>query len=177
MYREASDQLRYAARQAMSKPIVEAFGRWLLQEQSRQLPKSKLRGAINYMLNRWDSFTRFLQSGAIPMSSNFAEQALKYPILGRKAWLFVGHPQAGETAAKLFTLTKTCTRHRIDPYAYLQDVYARLPTLSPDELPTLLPDQWIQEHPQHIIQQRVQESLDRARRTRERRSARRHTAA
>ena len=48
--------------------------------------------------------------------------------------------EAGETAAKLFTLTKTCNRHQIDPFAYLQDVYARLPTMSPDELPSLLPD-------------------------------------
>lgn len=177
LYRESSNEQRLAARQAKSKPIVEAFGEWLFEERSRQLPKSKLRGAINYMLNRWDSFTRFLESGAIPMSSNFAEQSLKYPILGRKAWLFVGNPQAGQTAAKLFTLTKTCTRHRIDPYAYLQDVYARLPTVSPTELPTLLPDNWIKEHPQHIVQQRVQEAIDRARRTRERRAERRRAAA
>lgn len=177
MYRQSSNEQRLAARQARSKPIVESFRQWLFDEQSRQLPKSKLRGAINYMLNRWESFTRFLQSGAIPMSSNFAEQSLKYPILGRKAWLFLGNPQAGETAAKLFTLTKTCTRHRINPYAYLQDVYARFPTMSPAELPSLLPDNWIKEHPQHIIQQRVQEAIDRARRTRERRAERRWAAA
>jgi len=177
MYRECSDEVRLAARQAMSKPIVEAFQEWLLEERSRQLPKSKLLGAINYMLNRWDSFTRFLESGAIPMNSNCAERSVKYPILGRKAWLFVGNQEAGETAAKLFTLTKTCNRHRIDPFAYLQDVYARLPTTSPEELPALLPDRWIKEHPQHIIQQRVQEAIDRARRTRERRAARRHGAA
>ena len=177
LYRESSVEERLAARQAKSKPIVEALHEWLLEEQSRQLPKAKLLGAINYMLNRWDSFTRFLESGLIPMSSNFAEQSLKYPILGRKAWLFVGHHKAGETAAKLFTLTKTCTRHRIDPFAYLKDIYARLPTMSPDELPSLLPDVWIKEHPQHIIQERVQEALDRARRTRERRAERRRAAA
>lgn len=177
MYRESSHEQRLAARQARSQPIVEAFHAWLCEERWRQLPKSKFRGAINYMLNRWDSFTRFLESGAVPMSSNFAEQSLKYPILGRKAWLFVGNAEAGETAAKLFTLTKTCTRHRIDPFAYLQDVYARLPTMSPDELPTLLPDHWIKEHPEHLVQERVQEALDRARRTRERRAARRHAAA
>jgi transposase len=176
MYHDSSNEERYAGRQARSKPIVEALHEWLCAEQRRQLPKSKLRGAINYMLNRWDSFTRFLESGAIPMSSNFAEQSLKYPILGRKAWLFLGNPQAGDTAAKLFTLTKTCTRHRIDPYAYLQDVYARLPTLSPDELPNLLPDVWITEHPQHLLQERVQEAIDRARRTRQRRAERRRAA-
>jgi len=172
-----SDEQRLAFRQARSKPVVEAFYMWLLEQRPRQLPKAKLLGAINYMLNRWESFTRFLESGAIPMSSNCAERSVKFPILGRKAWLFVGNPQAGETAAKLFTLTKTCNRHRIDPFAYLQDVYARLPTTPPDQLPTLLPDQWIKEHPQHLIQERVQEAIDRAARARETRAARRRAAA
>jgi len=177
MYRESSDEQRLAIRQAKSKPIVEAFHEWLVEQRLRQLPKAKLLGALNYMLNRWDSFTRFLESGAIPLSSNGAERTLKYPILGRKAWLFVGNHEAGETAAKLFTLTKTCNRHRIDPFAYLQDVYARLPTTSQDELESLLPDRWIKDHPQHLIQERVQEALDRAQRAREQRAERRRAAA
>ena len=104
-------------------------------------------------------------------------QTIKYPILGRKAWLFVGHREAGETAATLFTLTKTCNRHRIDPFAYLQDVYTRLPALSSEELPHLLPDRWILDHPQHRLSERVQEALDRVRRTRERRAVRRAAQA
>lgn len=91
--------------------------------------------------------------------------------------LFFGNQTAGETAAKLFTLTKTCNRLRIDPFAYLQDVYARLPTTSAEELPLLLPDRWIEDRPQHLIQQRVQEALDRAQRARERRAERRRAAA
>ena len=91
----------------------------------------------------------------------------------RKAWLFFGNQAAGETAAKLFTLTKTCNRHRIDPLAYLKDIYIRLPTTPSDELPLLLPDRWIADHPEHLIQQRVQEALDRAQRARERRAERR----
>jgi transposase len=177
LYRQSSDEVRLAARREKSAPIVEAFHDWLQSERLRQLPKAMLSGAINYMLNRWESFTRFLESGAVPMDNNGAERALKYPILGRKAWLFVGNPTAGETAAKLFTLTKTCNRLRIDPFAYLQDVYARLPTMSPDELPQLLPDHWIKDHPQHLIQQRVQEALDRAQRAREQRAERRRAAA
>ena len=141
------------------------------------MPKAKLLGAINYILNRQDSFTRFLESGRVPTDSNCAERAVKYPILGRKAWLFFGSRQAGEASAKLFTLTKTCNRLHIDPFAYLQDVYARLPTLPEDELPSLLPDRWIQEHPQHLISERVQEAIDRAQRARERRAERRKTAA
>jgi hypothetical protein len=173
MYSQYDDQQRLAFRQEKSRPIVELFHDWLQEEQARQLPKAKLLGAINYMLNRWDSFTRFLECGAVAMDSNSAERAVKYPILGRKAWLFVGNHEAGQVAAKLFTLTKTCNRLRMDPYAYLQDVYARLPTMSSDELPALLPDIWIKEHPQHLIQQRVQEAMDRAQRKREEREARR----
>ena len=176
-YRTRGDAVRLAVRLERSKPIVEAFHAWLETERLRQLPKSKLTGAINYMLNRWESFTRFLESGAVPMDNNAAERALKYPILGRKAWLFFGNQTAGETAAKLFTLTKTCNRHHIDPFAYLQDVYARLPTTSPVELPSLLPDRWIEDHPQHLIQQRVYEAIDRAQRARERRAERRQCAA
>tara|TARA_B100000686_G_scaffold304689_1_gene342503 strand:+ start:1162 stop:2844 length:1683 start_codon:yes stop_codon:yes gene_type:complete len=173
--RENTDDDRLAWRQAKLKPVVDAFLQWLEQKRSQQLPKAKLLAAINYMLNRWESFTRFLESGNVPMDSNSAERAVKFPILGRKAWLFFGNRQAGEASAKLFTLTKTCNRLRIDPFAYLQDVYARLPTIS-DELPSLLPDRWIQEHPQHLIQERVQEALDRAQRMRERRAERRNKA-
>src|SRR5690606_24044999 len=125
--RPCSDEERLAGRLARSQPIIEALHDWLEQERTRQLPKAKLMGAINYMLNRWDAFTRILESGAIPLDNNAAERAVKYPILGRKAWLFVGNHQAGETAANLFTLTKTCNRLHIDPYAYLKDVYTRLP--------------------------------------------------
>jgi transposase len=176
LYCQNSNEERLAARREKSQPIVEEFHEWLWAERMRQVPKMKMAGAVNYMLNRWESFTRFLESGAVPMDNNAAERALKYPILGRKAWLFFGNQSAGETAAKLFTLTKTCNRHRIDPLAYLQDIYARLPTTPPDELSSLLPDRWIADHPEHLIQQRVYEALDRAQRARERRAERRRAA-
>ena len=177
LYRQSSDQERLAGRREKSQPIVESFHNWLQEERARQLPKAKLLGAINYLLNRWDSFTRFLESGGVPLDNNLAERALKFPILGRKAWLFVGNHEAGETAAKLFTLTKTCNRLHIDPFAYLHDVYARLPTTAADELPSLLPDRWLVDHPQHLLPERVQEAIERALRARERRAERRRVAA
>ena len=129
------------------------------------------------MLDRWPSFTRFFESGDIPLDNNAAERALKFPILGRKAWLFVGNATAGQTAATLFTLTKTCNRLNLNPFAYLQDVYARLPTTSDDELEELLPDRWLAQHPQHLLTARVQEAHDRALRAREKREERRRRAA
>jgi transposase len=175
--RELSDEQRYELRQQEARPIVETFHEWLMEQYENELPKSKLRGAIGYMVNRWDSFERYLGNGIIPMDNNRTEAALKYAVLGRKAWLFVGNEQGGHTAATLFTLTKSCNRHRVDPYAYLRDVYTRLPTMtSESELESLLPDNWIEEHPEHRIEARVAEAIERASRKRERRAQRRQAA-
>jgi len=168
-----TEQQRLELRIRESQPIVTEFHRWLVAQYERELPKSKLRGAIGYMTNRWEAFQRYLECGAIPIDNNRTEAALKFAILGRRAWLFFGNSHAGETAATLFTLTKSCNRHHIDPFAYLRDVYRRLPTLPASELESLLPDRWIQAHPEHLIQARVDESRQRARRTRARRAHRR----
>ena len=171
--RALNEPERHELRQQESRPIVNEFHEWLLEHQERELPKSKLRSAIAYMTGRWDSFARYLECATIPIDNNRTEAALKYAILGRKAWLFFGNERGGETAARLFTLTKSCNRHRIDPVAYLRDVYQRLPSLTGSQLESLLPDRWIVEHPDHLIQERVDEAQQRARRTRERRAERR----
>lgn len=176
-YRSGDAATRYAARQESSQPLVDKFQEWLREASRDRLPKDKLSGAIRYMLDRWSSFERFLESGDIPLDNNAAERALKFPILGRKAWLFVGNAAAGQTAATLFTLTKTCNRLHIDPFAYLRDVYAKLPTTSDDDLESLLPDRWLAQHPQHQLTARVQEAHDRALRTREKREERRRRRA
>lgn len=175
--RELADAQRYEVRRQEARPIVTTFRQWLLERYEQELPKSKLRGAIGYMVNRWGAFERYLEHGAIPIDNNRTEASLKYAILGRKAWLFFGNEDGGEAAATLFTLTKSCNRHRVDPYAYLCDVYQRLPTMRESELEALLPDRWIQEHPAHRIQERVDEACQRARRTRARRAARRQKVA
>jgi transposase len=67
LHRRSSDEARLTARCEKSAPIVEAFHEWLLAQRLCRLPKSKLVGAINYMLSRWESFARFLESGAVPL--------------------------------------------------------------------------------------------------------------
>lgn len=91
---------------------------------------------------------------------------------------FISHTLAdralgGETAAILLTLTKSCNRHRVDPFAYLRDVYTRLPSTPAAALDSLLPDRWVQAHPEHLIQERVDEAQQRAQRQQARRAQRR----
>lgn len=174
--RKMSDAERHALRQRESRPIVESIHAWLEERHECELPKSSLRVGINYLRNRWDAFVRFLEDGAIRIDNNSTEAALKGPVMGKKAWLFLGNEESGEAAAILYTLTMTCKRHCIDVEAYLRDVFQRIKSATPTELESLLPDRWIKEHPEARIRQRVQESQEAALRKRTRRARRRAMA-
>ena len=60
----------------------------------------------------------------------------------RKNRLFVGSQHAGERAAVLLSLIESAKLNGHDPWAYLKDVFERLPTLKNRDLETLLPHNW-----------------------------------
>ena len=105
--------------------------------------------------------------------------------MGKKAWLFFGSPAGGNAAAVFYTLTATCRRLKIDPYAYLKDVFERLPLLvenlgdskDPTSLTPLLPDHWLAAHPESQLQQRTTESNAKSAHRRRRRTWRRKALA
>jgi transposase len=171
--REMTDDQRLALRQAKSQPIVAGIRTWLDERDREELPRSPLRAGVNYLRTRWEAFERFLEDGAIPIDNNRTEAMIKGPVMGKKAWLFFGNENAGETAATLYTLTMTCKRHSIDVQAYLTDVFRRIRTATPAELEQLLPDRWIAAHPKARVMQRVHESHAAAARKRQRRAQRR----
>ena len=80
--------------------------------------------------------------GFLAIDNNAAERALRQIALGRKNWLFVGSQGGGHTAAILFSITSTCHRLKLDPFAYLQSVLTKLAIRQPDDLSQLLPDRW-----------------------------------
>ena len=183
--RDVSDAARHQQRQLRSRPLLMEFKRWMDEQLETLRPKHDLRGAINYMTSRWECFERFLTSGAIAFDNNASEQAVKNPVMGKKAWLFFGSPAGGAAAAVMYTLAATCRRLRIDPYAYLRDVFERLPQLrsaasDPEDstyLLPLLPDRWLADHPESELQMRTEESNTKAARRRTRRAHRRRALA
>ena len=63
--------------------------------------------------------------------------------IGKKNWLFVGHPEADKRSAVLYSLIVSCLRHGKDPHLYLRDVLTRLPLMTnQDDLAPLLPKNW-----------------------------------
>jgi len=175
-FRDLSDDERLRQRDLRSRPLLEEMKAWFDEELTVLRPRHAMRGAIQYMTTRWECFTRFLESGSIPMHNNDSEQAVKNAVMGKKNWLFFGSPRGGEAGATLFTLTATCRRLKIDPHAYLTDVCQRLPLIDvTDEasLSSLLPDEWLASHPESRMEMRVEESAAKLSRKRDRRRARR----
>lgn len=91
---------------------------------------------------RCPSLTRYLDDGAVPIDNNAAENAVRPLAVGRKNWLFVGSQQAGERAAVVLSLIESAKLNGHDPWAYLKDVFERLPTLKQRDLAQLLPHNW-----------------------------------
>lgn len=56
--------------------------------------------------------------------------------------MFVGSQQAGERAAVMLSLIESAKLNGHDPWAYLKDVFERLPTLKNRDLELLLPHNW-----------------------------------
>lgn len=98
--------------------------------------------AMNYMLNRWETFARFLNDGRICITNNAAERALRGIALGRKSWLFAGSDRGSERAAVMYTLIQTARLNDVDPHAWLADVLARINDHSTQTLDQLLPWNW-----------------------------------
>ena len=98
--------------------------------------------AMDYMLKRWEAFTRFLHDGRICLTNNAAERALRGIALGRKSWLFAGSDRGGERAAVMYTLIQTAKLNDADPQTWLADVLARINDHNIRELDQLLPWNW-----------------------------------
>ena len=133
---------RLTIRQERSAPLVAALHTWMGEERRKLSRHSDIAGAIDYMLKRWPSFTRFLGDGQICVTNNAAERALRGLSLGRKAWLFAGSDRGGERAALLYTLIVTAKLNDIDPQAWLADVLARIAEHPVNRLDELLPWNW-----------------------------------
>jgi hypothetical protein len=135
-------QQRRAVRQALSAPLVADLQTYMREQGAKLSRGHDLAKAMNYMLKRWPSFTRFLDDGRVCLSNNAAERALRGIALGRKSWLFCGSDRGGQRAAAMYSLIVTAKMNDVDPQAWLADVLARIATHPAHRLGELLPWTW-----------------------------------
>jgi len=137
-----SAEERLAVRQKESRPRVDVFHAWYVDQLARLPGKGDLAKAMRYALNRWDAFTLFLEDGRVAIDNNVAERAIRPIAIGRKNYLFAGSDAGGEIIADAMTVIETAKFSGLDPQAYLADVLARINDHLITRLGELLPWNW-----------------------------------
>jgi transposase len=137
-----SPEGRLKARDLRSRPIVEGFRRWLDEVKPSVLPKSLFGAAVKYSCNQWQKLIRFLEDGRIEISNNLAERSIKPFVIGRKNWLFANTPRGARASAVIYSIVETAKENKLNPYAYLNHLFEKLPNLDSvanEALDSLLP--------------------------------------
>jgi transposase len=108
----------------------------------RVLPQSTLGKAVRYLLNEYTALIGYLRDGRFEIDSNLVENDVRPSAVGKKRWLFIGHPDAGWRSAVVYTIIQSCRRYGINPQEYLTDVLRRLPSMTTSQVRDLLPANW-----------------------------------
>ena len=145
----AGPKLRQAERSSLSQSVLARVHRALvrLKTKHRFLPRSLMGKAIDYALNQWHSLLVFLGDGRLEIDNNLIENAIRPTAIGKKNWLFIGEAQAGARSAIIYTIIECCRRRGLDPFAYLRDVFTRLPTMTNWQVKDLTPEAWAKNQP------------------------------
>jgi len=139
--RELTYKEIYEERLKYAKPILDEFKAWLDEIFPKTPPKSLLGQAIFYTLNQWDRLDSYLKDGRLRPDNNLAENAIRPFVIGRKNWLFAGHPRGAKASATLYSLIESAKSNDLEPYAYLRFLFERLPLArSKDDYKALLPN-------------------------------------
>jgi hypothetical protein len=107
------------------------------------LPRSLLGQACAYLLGHWEVLVAHCAHGRTRLDTNFVENAIRPSAVGKKNWLFIGHPDAGQRSAIIYSIVVSCRRRGIDPLVYVRDLLRRLPAMTNhDDLGALTPARW-----------------------------------
>lgn len=136
--RELNIEQRQRARVA-AKEKLHSYKQWLDETRLRVADGSALAKAIDYSLKRWPAFTRYADTGHLPIDNNPVENIIRPIAIGKKNWLFAGSERAGKRAANIYTLLATAKLNGIEPSAWLKDTLEKLPTWPNSRIDELLP--------------------------------------
>ena len=125
-----------------SRPVLARLRRALEVVRRRVLPQSRLGKAIDYTPARWAALNRYGEDGRLEIDHNACENSIRPTAVGKKNFLFVGHPAAGQRSAIIYSVLGSCRRHGVNPDEYLRDLFERLPKAKTSEVKSLTPAAW-----------------------------------
>ena len=139
-HKDSTIEVRYAARQEKSIPVLNELRDWMEKMLPMIPPKSALGGALSYMRDYWGKLVRYPERGDLPVDNNRCENSIRPFVVGRKAWLFSDTPAGANASAIIYSLVETAKANGIEPYTWLRHVLEHLPAAqTADEMDKLLP--------------------------------------
>jgi transposase len=125
------------------RPHIDAFFDWVAEHYAEvKERRGLLRTALGYAHRQRGPLTRFFDDGRLRLTNNQSERELRRIATGRHAWLFVGSDDHGQAAGNLLSLVASARLHRLDPEAYLRDLFRVLPHWPRQRYLELAPRYW-----------------------------------
>lgn len=131
-----------ALRERHVRPLANGFFDWARGARAGTQGRNLATKALGYAVNQEAELMRVLDDVKLPLDNTRSERALRKIVVGRKAWMFYGSDTHAEAAAAIFSVIASCRLHRVDPFAYLDEILRVLPYWPRDRYLELAPKYW-----------------------------------
>lgn len=145
---------RLRRHQTRSQPLMEALKAEFESDMAARKiePNSGLGNAIDYLLSRWESLTRFLTTPGAPVDNNVTERLLKSSILHRKNSMHYRTQHGAHVGDCFMTVIETCRANDANPFDYMLAVVRNQEAVKADPgrwMPWNYTEALAQSDPQH----------------------------
>lgn len=148
--KDLSSDERLKQRQAVIKPLVDAFFAYL--KTINVSKKDKFGDAVGYALNQEKYLRVFLTDGDVPIDNNASERAIRGFCIGKKNWQMIDTIHGAKSSAVIYSIVETAKANNLKPFDYVQHLLEEMPKHMDDRdcsfLENLLP--WSEKLPAGI---------------------------
>ena len=148
--KDLSSDERLKQRQAVIKPLVDAFFAYL--KTINVSKKDKFGDAVGYALNQEKYLRVFLTDGDVPIDNNASERAIRGFCIGKKNWQMIDTIHGAKSSAIIYSNVETAKANNLKPFDYVQHLLEEMPKHMDDRdcsfLENLLP--WSEKLPAGI---------------------------
>lgn len=116
--KDLSSDERLKQRQAVIKPLVDAFFAYL--KTINVSKKDKFGDAVGYALNQEKYLRVFLTDGDVPIDNNASERAIRGFCIGKKNWQMIDTIHGAKSSAIIYSIVETAKANNLKPYDYVQ---------------------------------------------------------
>ena len=123
--KDLSSDERLKQRQAVIKPLVDAFFAYL--KTINVSKKDKFGDAVGYALNQEKYLRVFLTDGDVPIDNNASERAIRGFCIGKKNWQMIDTIHGAKSSAIIYSIVETAKANNLKPFDYVQYLLEEIP--------------------------------------------------